>query len=421
MTPRMPLLSRTAALLMSLALLAPGAAGAQSAADLQAQLERIRALQQQRPGDGLLVHYEAMTQVRAGDAAGAMATLRKLLGRGLGLVPMDDMGFAGLDAEPGFRELQARLLAEAPRTPDAPVALRLPAEAARLIPEGIAHDAKRRRYYLGSIAERRVLAVGTDGRLRPLSTPADGLDAVLGLAVDAARDRLCAVSTNGFEDSARQQPRNAVLCWSLADGRRLLRAVVPEARQLNDLAVAPDGGLLVTDSAAGSLWRIAADGNARRVGAEGAFRGANGIAIAPDGGSVYVAVSTGILRTGLDGGEATRLPQPDGVVSGGIDGLYWADGALVGIQNAVNPGRVLRLELADGGTRIAAATVLQSHHHPEFAVPTTGTVVGGSLHVLANSHLGHWLPEGRLDDRRLPPPRPAAIVAVPLKAAASAG
>jgi sugar lactone lactonase YvrE len=387
----------------------------------EAQLARIRALQQQRPGDGLLVHYEAMTQAQAGDRAAAVATLRRLLGRGLGLVPLADMGFDTLQAEPGFSEVHDRLLAETPRTPDAPVVLRLPADAARLIPEGIAYDAKRRTHYLGSIAERRVLAVDAQGRTRPLSTAADALDAVLGLAVDAARDRLCAVSTNGFEDSAQQQRRNAVVCWSLPHGRRVLRVAVPEVRQLNDLAFAPDGSLLVTDSMAGSLWRVTSDGSPRRVGADGVLRGANGVAVAPDGGAAYVTASTGILRVGLPGGDATRLPQPDDVVSGGLDGLYWAEGDLVGVQNTVNPGRVLRFTLADGGTRIAAATVLQSHHHPDFAEPTTGVVVDGALHVMANSYVAYWLPAGRIDDSRAPPPRAPVVVAVPLRGAPRAG
>ncbi|KQW51472.1 MULTISPECIES: SMP-30/gluconolactonase/LRE family protein [unclassified Roseateles] len=413
-TRRLRHLTRTAALLAALASLWPATVAAQAAAGLEAQLARIRALQQQRPGDALLIHYEAMTQGQAGDAAGAVASLRKLAGRGLGLVPMEDMGFDSLATAPGFREVQAQLLAEAPRTPDAPVLLRLPANAARLIPEGIAYDARRRTHYLGSIAERRVLAVDAKGRTRALSTPADALDAVLGLAVDTARDRLCAVSSNGFEDSAQQQRRNAVVCWSLANRRRTLRVAVPEALQLNDLAIAPDGGLLVTDSMAGSLWRIGGNGAPQRVGADGAFRGANGIAIAPGGLVAYVTGSTGILRASLADGAVALLQQPDDIVSGGIDGLYWADGALVGVQNAVNPGRVLRFDLAEDGTRITAATVLQSHHHPDFAEPTTGVVVDGRLHVLANSYVKLWLPAGRIDNSRLTP-RPPVIVAVPLR------
>ncbi len=68
----------------------------------------------------------------------------------------------------------------------------------------------------------------------------------------------------------------------------------------------------------------------------------------------------------------TRLPQPDTVVTGGIDGLYWHEGDLLGVQNSTNPGRIVRIALADKGNRIEGLTMLQSHHHPEFDEPTTG-------------------------------------------------
>ena len=74
--------------------------------------------------------------------------------------------------------------------------------------------------------------------------------------------------------------------------------------------------------------------------------GANGITLAPDG-TLYVTLSTGIARVDLASGQPTRLPQPDSVVTGGIDGLYRHDGDLLGIQNTPNPGRAIRIALAE--------------------------------------------------------------------------
>lgn len=398
------------------------AADAQTAAR-EAQLERIRQLRGRRPADGLLVFYEAMTLSGLGRKAEALDALESLAGRRLGLVPQVEggAGFEGLRDEPRFHALRRRLWDEEPKSVDAPVVARL--ADARLIPEGIAHDAKRGLHYVGSIAQRKIVALDRRGRTTDFAvgTAAAPLDAMLGLAVDARRDRLCAVSTNGFEDAGRDRPRNAVLCWRLADRRLLARIEVPEARQLNDLAFAPDGGLYITDSAGGSLWQWQPERPrepARRVGAAGGFPGANGVAAAPDGSAVYVALSTGIARVDPVSGAAARMAQPDELVTGGIDGLYWHDGDLVGVQNAPNPGRVIRLTLADdgkGGLRIAALSVLQSHHHPVFAEPTTGAIVGGRLHVIANSHIGHYGPDGRL--QRVEALRPTAIVGVPLRAA----
>jgi sugar lactone lactonase YvrE len=183
--------------------------------------------------------------------------------------------------------------------------------------------------------------------------------------------------------------------------------------QLNDLAVASDGTLYVTDSMAGTLFRKKPEQKTLTpFGEKGALRGANGIALGADG-TLYVALSTGVARVDTATGEPKRLPQPDTVVTGGIDGLYWHEDDLLGIQNSINPGRVIRIALADKGTRIAGLTVLQSHHHPEFAEPTTGAIANGALHVIANSYVGHYQPDGSIKDAG--ELKATVVVAVPLK------
>src|SRR5262245_54958647 len=56
----------------------------------RAQLERIESLRKQRPGDGVLVFYEASTRIALGDREAAFALLRTLQGRKMGLVPVRD-------------------------------------------------------------------------------------------------------------------------------------------------------------------------------------------------------------------------------------------------------------------------------------------------------------------------------------------
>jgi hypothetical protein len=183
--------------------------------------------------------------------------------------------------------------------------------------------------------------------------------------------------------------------------------------QLNDLALAPDGTLYATDSESGTLFRKKPDeATLTRFGAAGASRGANGIAPAVDG-ALYVTLSTGIARVDPATGEPTRLPQPDTVVTGGCDGLYWHEGDLIGVQNSTNPGRVIRIALTDKGSRIAGLTVLQSHHHAEFDEPTTGAIANGALNVIGNSYVGHYQPDGTIKDAANL--KGTAIVAVPLR------
>jgi hypothetical protein len=71
------------------------------------------------------------------------------------------------------------------------------------------------------------------------------------------------VSTNGFEESAKADRRNAVVRYDLKSGRLLDRFGAPDAMQLNDLAVASDGTLYVTDSNGGHALSQKAGGKRR--------------------------------------------------------------------------------------------------------------------------------------------------------------
>ena len=376
----------------------------------RATLQRIQALRKERPNDGVLVYYEAAFQSQVGERSRALELLRTLKGRKLGLIPTRDLGFDAIWDDKEFQIIRKELADEDAKTPDAPVAFRL--KDPKLIPEGIAYDPTSKRFFLGSIAQHKIIVTEAKGEAHDFSAPGDKLDAVLGLAVDAARGHLYAVSTNRFENSAKIERRNAIIRYDLKDGRLTDRFIAPEAMQLNDVAIAPDGTVYTTDSASGTIFRKKPDENTfTRLGETGGVRGANGITFSSDG-ILYVTLSTGIARVDTDTGAATRLPQPDTVVTGGIDGLYWHDGDLFGIQNSTNPGRVVRITLADKGSRIAGLTVLQSYQHPEFDEPTTGAIVKSALNVIGNSYVGHYQPDGSIKDAA--ELKGTAIVAVPL-------
>lgn len=385
-----------------------------ASAAARASLERIQALRKERPNDGVLVFYQAITHLSLGEREAAFDLLGSLKGRKLGLIPVRDGGFDAVWDDPKFQAIRKELVDQEPQTPASPVAFRL--EDPKLIPEGIAYDPKGNRFFIGSIAQQKIIVTDAKGQARDFSKADDKLDQVLGLAVDAGRGHLYAVSTNGFHESAKTERRNTVVRYDLKDGRVLDRFPAPEASQLNDVAVAPDGTVYLTDSMTGTLFRKKSDEKSRaraltRFGETGAVRGANGIAVAADG-TLYVTLSTGIARVDPTTGAPTRLPQPDTVVTGGIDGLYWHAGDLFGVQNATNPGRVIRIALADNGSRIAGLTVLQSHHHPDFNEPTTGTIANNLLYVIGNSYVAHYQPNGTI--KNAGELKGTAIIAVPL-------
>lgn len=402
----------TALVLLSGSSLRLDAADEAATAAARASLERIQAVRKDRPKDGVLIYYEAMVHSSLGERDAAFELLRSLRGRRLGLIPVRDTGFDSIWDDAQFQMIRKELIEDEPQTPDAPVAFRL--SDAKLIPEGIAFDPKGKRFFIGSTAARKIIVANANGaEVRDFSGPDDKLDCVLGLAVDVAHDHLYAVSSNGFLEEAKKERRNAVFRYELTSGRLLDRFDAPEAMQLNDLVVAADATIYATDSMSGTLFRKKPDEKTlTRFGEKGALRGANGIALG-DGRELYVAISTGIASVNTETGEPTRLPQPDDVVTAGCDGLYWQKGDLLGIQNVTIPGRVIRIRLAEHGSRIAGVSVLQSSRHPAFAEPTTGAIADGALHVIANSYVGHLQPDGSIKDAdKL---KGTAIVAVPLK------
>jgi sugar lactone lactonase YvrE len=408
--------ARLVARLLLVSVLAPVGLDSAKCADdatsaARARLERIQSLRKERPNDGVLTFYEAITRIRLGERDVAFALLRSLQGRKLGLVPLVDAGFEAVWDDPEFQTIRDKLAQEEPRTPDAAVAFRL--ADPKLIPEGIAYDPKQDRFFVGSVAQKKIVSANRKGEVKDFSKREDNLDCVLGLFVDVARDQLYAVTTNGFLDEAQKQRRNAVVRYDLKNELLVDRYNAPDANQLNDLTIAADGTIYATDSASGMLFRKTPGAKTLApFGANGALPGANGITLGGDG-KLYVAISTGIAGIDVSTGAPTRLPQPDTVVTGGCDGLYWQRGDLVGIQNVTNPGRVIRIALADQGRQISGITVLQSDHHPKFAEPTTGGIAADTLYVIANSYVGHFQPDGSIKDSGQL--KPTAIIAVPLE------
>lgn len=374
-------------------------------------LARLQATQKERPNDGTLVFYRAMMHIRLGEKKEATELLRTLKGRHLGIIPVRDVGFDAVWDDPAFEAVRKDLEQEEEHTPAAPVAFRL--SDPKLIPEGIAYDVKGKRFFIGSIAQRKIVVSDEKGEARDFSQPSDDLASIVGVTVDAARAQLCAVSTNGFFHEAKTNLRNEVVRYDLKTGKLLDRFSAPDAEQLNDLAVAADGTLYATDSLGGSLFSRKKDEKTLTLlGEKGGLRGVNGIAFSDDG-LLYVTLGTGIALVDTTSGEGTRLPQPDTIVTGGIDGLYWYQGDLLGIQNTTNPGRVVRIAMSDKGRNIIGLTVLQTQDHPDFAEPTTGAIAGNALYVIANSYVGHFQPDGTIKDAA--ELKGTAIVAVPCR------
>ncbi len=373
-------------------------------------IPRVEQALQRRPNDGTLQYYMAMFHAQAGHRDQALEWLKRVAARRLGFHPTPGNGFDELWADAEFQQVLADIAAHETKVVDGREAFRLPDPG--FVPEGIAYDARSKRHFIGSVAQRRILQRTQDGKLTDFSNAGDGLKSVLGIRVDAPRGRLYAVSTNSFVRPPGEAVDNALFVYDLKTRQLLARVRAPEAVNLNDVAVGPNGEVAVSDSGAGTVYLLdVAMGELVFLVPPRTISSSNGLTFSPDGKRMYVAAATGIVAIDAASGEFERMAQPDDIATGAIDGLYFHDGDLIGVQNVVCPGRVVRLDLDEAGKAITGLTVLQAYH-PSLDEPTTGAIVGNSLHVIANSSVARVQADGSLRDAATL--QPATILAVPL-------
>jgi hypothetical protein len=272
-----------------------------------------------------------------------------------------------------------------------------------LLPESMAFDPASGSFFVGSMHRRKIVRREADGRVSDWAGPAQGLWSILGIKLDPRGRALWVNSCNMGDELPMTPPdpatvgQGALLRLRLSDGAVVGRYEAPAAARpicFNDLVLSPDGDIFVT-AGPGGLWRLSHGSAALERIVRDSTRWLNGVAMASDG-ALYVADdSLGPLLVDPASGRWRQVAAPAGATLRGIDGLYAHRGALVWIQNGVEPPRVVLAPLGAGGTRLGELRVLESGH-PDYAVPTTGVLVGDTLFYIATAQLGAIRPGGRI-------------------------
>jgi sugar lactone lactonase YvrE len=363
----------------------------QAADSIPAQLAGLIGAAERRlaaaPEDPALMLELSMLRAGAGDSAAALSLLERVVARRTGMDPA--ASYYRFAQVPAFRALLDAIRRDFPPVTEAAVAFTVPERD--LIPEGIAHDPLSGRFFLGSLHKRKIVAISREGAVSDFVPAArDGLGMVLGMKVDSARRLLWAACEFRVRNGAgAEQARSALAAFDLGTGRLVQRVLLDSGNHmLNDLVLTRAGDVYVTDHPANEVLRLRRGGDRleRVVDSTAVFR-PNGIALSPDESKLFVAAWPAIAVVSLPSGEVTPLRQPPDVVTGGLDGLYFHRGSLIGVQNDVHPGRVVRYELSPDLASVVRADVLLSYH-PSFEIPTTGAIAGDGLYLIANTQMG---------------------------------
>ena len=341
---------------------------------------------------GALVTVSVFAQ--AGPSEEALARLEVIVAHGIRFDPTD-VRWAALREDPQFRNLESEMFARTAPVIRSTTAFLLEKD---LIPENIAHDPKTGSFFVGSMYKAKIIRIAPDGSVSDfVPSRRDGLLSVLGMKVDPERRDLWAVAGN-FVDSPPMQTadpashgKGAIFRFDIDTGRLEGRYDGPggstkEPMTFNDLVVTPGGDVFTTAGPRG-VWRLRAGATAVEPFIERKGSAFNGIAITPDGKTLFAASHReGVLKIDIATKDAVLIEVPRNVTIAGIDGLYFRDGSLIGIQNGTNPQRVVRAFLDPEMKRVTRFVVLEQDH-PLWDIPLTGTIMGNHLYYVARSQL----------------------------------
>jgi sugar lactone lactonase YvrE len=339
-----------------------------------AAMTELRTLRPSHPT--VLFNYAgALALTNRGDEA--IAQLQRLASMQVAF-DLSDTDLDSIRTRDDFRNVeQAMQATRTRRVANSTFAFRIPEK--NLIAESIAYDPKSRAFFVSSVRKRKILRVDASGAVRDFV--ASEVWGVNGLGVDAKRRILYATSmaharVEGFDKD--KPPGGALFAFDLDSGKRIARYDAPKDVFVDDLTVAPDGTVYVSNSQ-GSVLKLA-DG-ALTTFARG-MRSAQGSAFG--NGLLYVADYAGaIFAVDPRTGDAAKLTLPDDFAAIGIDGLEFVDGRLLAIQNGVNPNRVVRLTL-DGPLRVKSWEIVDMNRE-EMDEPTIGVAAKGAFYWIANS------------------------------------
>lgn len=350
--------------------------------DYEEFAKHVRAAAELRPQHPTLLYRVAAAAALTGHTEEALAALERAASMGMIYGAAGSKDFAALQNEPRFHAAVARFAKN--RTPSglAHVAFALP--EAGIIPEGLAWDAKGKRFFVSSVRK------GAIQRGQPGSGPAWGPRApsgwgIFGMTVDAKK-RLLWATTSAIEQAEGYDPKDkgksALLKIDADSGKLLARYDAPAdgEHHFGDVLVSGDE-VFVSDSTAPVIYTLREERLVPWL--TGGFQSLQGLAATKD--VLYAAdYSLGILAIDRRTRDAVTLRVPSDVTLLGVDGLYLLNATtLLATQNGVNPNRIIRIDLASP-LAVQRVTVLAANQ-PRMGDPTLGVLSGDRFYFHANA------------------------------------
>lgn len=349
------------------------------------------------PDNSRLLYRLAGARLLAGDKPAALEALGRQVSAGFLRDPSQDPDFATLASDPSFLALVARMRALTTPLVASTVAFEIPERD--LLVEGIAFDPATRDFFVSSVRQSKILKRSAEGKWERLAAfDGSSSGSALGIVIDAKAKRLW-VAAAGFPHGGAAPEllnRGSAIAVDLTSGKSVPAFGRFESGQsANDLALAADGSVFVSDPEGKGILHVRTDGTRRVLASAQGLRSPGGLALSADGKLLYVADwSNGLAVVEIASGKLSWIRPPAGTTVLGIDGLLRHGGDLIAIQNGVVPARITRFQLAADGRALASGKVLE-RAVPEWDEPTLGVLVDGELFYVAASQWPRYGEDGK--------------------------
>jgi len=353
-----------------------------------------------RPNYGLYTYHLAIGYALNGNQQEAFSWLNRLAEMGLVYNVAANEDFKSLRGTSEFTAIVDRFKRNAEPVGSSESAFSISEKG--VVPEGLAYDPLSKTFFIGSVYKRKIISVNARGESKEFSSPADGLWSVMGMRVDAAR-RLLWVCTASHQQMINFKPeekgQSGVFKYDLKTGKLLKKYVLPAGKEhwLGDLVLNTQGTVFTSDSVSPAIYFLNPKTDALELFLENeAFVNPQGLAFSAGDKQLFMAdYLKGVFIIDPKRKTVSLLAPAEGTTMFGIDGLYSFHGELVGVQNGVNPNRIIRLSLNEKRSAVKKLAVLEANNKL-FDEPTLGVLDGNAFYYIANSQWGMIDDKGKL-------------------------
>lgn len=328
----------------------------------------------------------ARADVRVGDLNAAVYELEQFarMGQSADLLAMSP-DFAVLLKDTNFTKIQSGM--EANRTAISLGSTAFLLSDSGLLAEDVDYDPGSKRFFITSVREKKIVSTKANGTGADFAESPDDWP-MMAIKVDPSRSVVWAteVAMQGFNFAPEADwGRSAVLCYDLKNGKLLRRIEGPRPVALGDMLLTEQGDVIVSDGDGGGVYRVSANGATMQRLDDGDFISPQTPAMHPDGKHIFVpdyVRGVGVLEIATK--QVRWLSMGGRFALHGIDGLYFARGKLIAVQNGTSPERVVAFTLDPSFAKIESETIIE-RSTGTLGDPTHGVVIDNDFYYIADS------------------------------------